>query len=375
MNLVKFFVLFLLIAVNLVTSRKTVRVLDKAVSRPSYNCPQKNKQLDVVFKSDYHTNRYYRCILGTAYEFQCPQEALFDPSRRRCQRAASESRWFLYNTNSLVRTDKCYPGVRFVSVGKQSPRYLLCVGDGLAKEKLCPRAYSNGESIQLIWLGDHCDILPADDEDTHWKYQQSEEFDYKSIKPQQEYQSRSHTRNHQKRLKCESVVMPGSSGAIQTDCFYQPSLSREIVESLGGNGRSCSCNNRTSCTTQTPGCNEQSTTTSLCSNTTAIPTKEDTTSTRTTETESTQTTSLESTTVPSSTTTRKPRTRCYCMEVDTSEDTSLDSHPAQDDSSREKRFVYHGTYIGSATSHNPKNSPTVNRYEVPIFYFEDNDSW
>ncbi|KXJ79646.1 hypothetical protein RP20_CCG000040 [Aedes albopictus] len=374
MNLVKFFVLFLLIAVNLVTSRKTVRVLDKAVSRPSYNCPQKNKQLDVVFKSDYHTNRYYRCILGTAYEFQCPQEALFDPSRRRCQRAASESRWFLYNTNSLVRTDKCYPGVRFVSVGKQSPRYLLCVGDGLAKEKLCPRAYSNGESMQLIWMGDHCDIMPVDDKDAYWKFQQSEEYDYESIKRQLEDQSRSHTRNHQKRLKCESVVMPGSSGAIQTDCFYQTNLSHESVDTHA-NGCSCPCNNQTCFATQTADSNEQSATISLCSSTTATATAEDTTSTRTTKTEGTQTTSLESTTVPSSTTTRKLRTRCYCMEVDTSEDTSLDSHLAEDDSSREKRFVYHGTYIGSTTSNNPKSFPTVNRYEVPIFYFEDNDSW
>ncbi|EAT40865.1 AAEL007440-PA [Aedes aegypti] len=408
MYVTKSSVVLLLLAVSIVTSRKTVRVLEKAISRPSYNCPQKNKRLDVVFKNDYHTNRYYRCILGTAYEFQCPEEAMFDPSRRRCQRSTGESRWFLYNTNSLVHTEKCHSGVRFVPVGKISPRYLLCIGDGIAKEKLCPRAYSNGKSLQLLWMGDHCDSVMLDDEvvGAGENSEDSREYDFQSIKRHQEDRMIIHHRNPEKRLKCESVVMPGSSKAIQTDCFYQTNHSNEKCESCANDG-GCLCKHNSKCDSQTTTCDNQvtiPTTTPMCSTstlptTTSTTTEQSSTSTSTTKTETT-TTTVESTGAPC-TTTRKPLTRCYCVEVNSSEEasdqmTNLDDSSKEnifvefdaledtsyqldnvDDSSREKRFVYHSTAANATLSNNSTISRNVTRYrvkELPVSYFKINFS-
>lgn len=146
-------VLFL---VGTVPSEQTHLECDRKPPRPSHNCPQQDTSLEVVFRHEEYVDRYYRCLSGVAYEFQCPFGIAFDPVQGRC-RYATEGEIRSWQAKQLMPCEKCKDGVEFVEIGTFLPQYLQCVREGLAELKTCPVGQSKTRSIQLLWMTDHCE--------------------------------------------------------------------------------------------------------------------------------------------------------------------------------------------------------------------------
>lgn len=128
--------------------------------RSNHNCPQLDSSLEVVFRHDEYMDRYYRCISGVAYEFQCPFGLAFDPFHGRC-RYATEYDIVSWHAKQLIPCEKCVEGVKFVALGAFLPQYLQCVSPGIAELKSCPVGQTRTNSVQLIWMSDHCEgFLP-----------------------------------------------------------------------------------------------------------------------------------------------------------------------------------------------------------------------
>ncbi|EAT48853.1 AAEL000144-PA [Aedes aegypti] len=124
--------------------------------RPNHNCPQQDRTLEVVFRHEEYVDRYYRCLSGVAYEFQCPFGIAFDPIQGRC-RYASEGEIRSWQARQLMPCEKCVGGVKFVELGAFLPQYLQCVSEGIAELKTCPVGQSRTRSVQLLWMSDHCE--------------------------------------------------------------------------------------------------------------------------------------------------------------------------------------------------------------------------